>query len=123
MKMAQAMESGGVRLRFSIRSLMIAVAVIAGLLALLTAWTEFLPVLIVVGIPMVGSAGLLACVPPHRPRWRFLILTQMLGWIILGCGWLWRVRPSGSSSNRRDPSDSKGPLARRTMRSGAWDSR
>ena len=89
MKMAQAMERGGVRLRFTIRSLMIAVAVIAGLLALLTAWTEFLPVLIVVGIPMASSAGLLARVPPHRPRWRFLILTLMLGWIILGCGWLW----------------------------------
>jgi hypothetical protein len=89
MKMARAMERGGVRLRFTIRSLMIAVAVIAGLLALLTAWSEFLPVLIVVGIPMASSAGLLARVPPHRPRWRFLILTMMLGWIILGCGWLW----------------------------------
>jgi hypothetical protein len=89
MNMAQAIERSGVRLRFTIRSLMIAVAVIAGLLAVLTAWTEFLPVLIVVGIPMAGSAGLLARVPPHRPRWRFLFLTLMLGWIILGCGWLW----------------------------------
>src|ERR1700722_8785418 len=89
MRMMQARERGGARLRFTIRSQMIAVAVIAGLLALLTAWTEFLPVLIVVGIPLAGSAGLLARVPPHRPRWRFLILTLMLGWIILGCGWLW----------------------------------
>jgi hypothetical protein len=80
---------GMVRLRFTIRSLMITVAVIAGVLAVLTEWTEFLPVFIVVGIPLVGLTGLLARVPSQRPAWRLWIFTVMLGFMILGGGWLW----------------------------------
>ncbi len=80
---------GPVHPRFTIRSLMIAVAAIAGLLSVLTTWREFLPVLILVGLPVVGLTGLLARVPPQRPVWRLWILTVMLGFMILGGGWLW----------------------------------
>ncbi len=89
MPMTQTTEMGSARLRFTIRSLMIAVAAIAGLLAVFTRWAEILPVLIVVGIPLAGLIGLLGGVPPQRPTWRLAILAVMLGWIILGCGWLW----------------------------------
>ena len=77
------------RVRFTIRSLMIAVAAVAGLLAVFTTWSEFLPVLILVGIPLAGLSGLLAQVPPRRSSWRFGILAVMLGLVILGGGWLW----------------------------------
>jgi hypothetical protein len=87
--MENSKEMGPVRPRFTIRSLMIAVAVIAGLLSVLTTWTEFLPVLILVGIPLVGLTGLLVRVPPQRPVWRLWIFTVMLGFVILGGGWLW----------------------------------
>jgi hypothetical protein len=78
-----------VRLRFTIGNLMIAVALVAGLLALFTAWIELLPVAILVGIPLVSLSGLLARVPPHRPGWRFGILLVILGLVILGGGWFW----------------------------------
>ena len=87
--MKDSKEMGPIRPRFTILSLMIAVAVIAGLLSVLTTWREFLPVLILVGIPVVGLAGLLARVPSQRPVWRLWIFTVMLGFVILGGGWLW----------------------------------
>ena len=68
---------------------MIAVAVVAGLLAVLRFRRELLPVLIVVGIPMMGLYDLLAKVPRHRPAWRTWIAAAMLGYIILVAGWLW----------------------------------
>ena len=68
MPMTQTAEMGPTRLRFTIRSLMIAVAPIAGMLAVLTRWKEFLPVLIVVEIPLVSLTGLLARVPHDGPR-------------------------------------------------------
>ena len=77
------------RVRFTIRTLMIAVLAVGGLLALLTVWVDLLPLLILVVIPLIGLSGLLARVPSQRPAWRFGISAVMLGLIILGGGWLW----------------------------------
>jgi len=99
------------RLRFTIRGLMIAVAVVAGILALLTTWRELLPVLILVGIPLSCLSGLLAQVPPQRPGWRFGILAAMLGLVILGGGWLW-ARSVISFFQRQEESVALGALSR-----------
>ena len=77
------------RVQFTIRSVMIAVAVIAGLLAMLRLWREFLPILIVVGIPLTGLYKLLAKVPRNRPEWRTWITAAILGYVVLAAGWLW----------------------------------
>jgi hypothetical protein len=74
--------------KFTIRTLMIAVAALSGLLALLRDWLGLLPLYVVV-IPLAGLNGLRAQVPPQRPSWRFGILVVMLGFTILGVGWLW----------------------------------
>jgi hypothetical protein len=75
--------------RFTIRSLMIGVALVAGLLAVLPFWREALMLALLIGVPLVGLRGLLAQVPRHRPTWRYGIATAMLGFVILGAGWLW----------------------------------
>jgi hypothetical protein len=68
---------------------MIAVAVIAGSLAVVLNHTECLPLLIIVGIPLGGLIGLLRRVPPDRPGWRLGVQAVMLGWLIIAGGWLW----------------------------------
>jgi hypothetical protein len=77
------------RVRFTIRTLMIAVLAVGGLLASLTVWADLLPLFILVVIPLTGLGGLIAQVPPQRPAWRLGISVAMLGLIILGGGWLW----------------------------------
>jgi hypothetical protein len=84
-----AVDMKRARLRFTIGSLMTAVAIVAVLLALFTAWRELLPVAILVGIPLAALSGLLAYVSSQRPEWRFGIQLMMLGLVILGGGWLW----------------------------------
>jgi len=68
---------------------MIAVAVIAGSLAVVLNHEEFLPLLIIVGIPLGGLIGLLRRVPPDQPGWRVGVQAAMLGWLIIAGGWLW----------------------------------
>ncbi len=75
--------------RFTIRGLMIAVAVIAGSLALVVNHSEFFQLLIIVGIPLAGLIGLLLRVPRDRPGWRLGVQAAMLGWLIIAAGWLW----------------------------------
>jgi hypothetical protein len=77
------------RRRLTIRSVMIGVAVIAVMLAAaLKAW-ELLPLLVIAGIPIGGLIGLLREVPANRPGWRIGVRAAMLGWLILGAGWMW----------------------------------
>jgi hypothetical protein len=76
-------------IQFTIRSLMIAVALVAGLLATLLLCPDLLLLLIVVGIPLTGLSGLLARIPAHRPEWRRWIAAVMFGMIVLAVGWIW----------------------------------
>ena len=75
------------RIQFTIRSLMIAVLIVACSLALLKKWPECLLVVVLLGIPLAGLSKLLGKVPPRRTSWRFGISAVMLGLIILGAGW------------------------------------
>jgi hypothetical protein len=68
---------------------MIAVAIVAGLLAVFTAWIQLLPLVIFVGIPLAVLSGLVARVPPQQLSRRFWIQVVIVGWLILGIGWLW----------------------------------
>jgi hypothetical protein len=76
------------RRQFTIRGLMIGIALTAGLLGLALNHSELLPPVIVVGIPLAGLIGLLRRVPTDRPGWRLGVHAAMLGWLILGAGWL-----------------------------------
>ena len=75
--------------RFTIRSLMIALMAVAVCLAVFRARHDLLLVFVLVIIPLVGLIGLWAQVSPQRVSWRLGILSAMLGLIILGMGWLW----------------------------------
>jgi hypothetical protein len=77
------------RRQFTIRGLMIAVAVIAGTLGLALNQAELVPLLIIVGIPLGGLIGLPRRVPTDRPGWRIGVRAAMLGWVILAGGALW----------------------------------
>jgi hypothetical protein len=63
--------------------------VLSVVFAMLRDWRVFLPIFVLVVIPLAGLFGLLAQVPPERPSWRFGISAVMLGLIILGVGWFW----------------------------------
>jgi hypothetical protein len=76
-------------MRFKIRSLMIAVGAVGGLLALLRDWSALVPVFVLVVMPLAGLTGLRNQVPAQRPSWRFGVSAVMLGLIILGAGWFW----------------------------------
>ncbi len=75
------------RIQFTIRSLMIAVLIVACTLAMLKKWPESLLVVVLLGIPLGGLSKLLGKIPPRRTSWRFGISAVMLGLIILGAGW------------------------------------
>jgi hypothetical protein len=75
--------------KFTIRSLMIAVMAAAVCFAVLRAGRDFLLVSVLVLIPLLGLIGIWTQVPPQRVSWQFGILAAMLGLIILGMGWLW----------------------------------
>jgi hypothetical protein len=77
------------RVRLTIRTLMIGVLAVGGLLALLREWPDLLPVFVLVVIPLAGLIGLRTQVPPQRPPWRFGISAALFGLIILGAGWFW----------------------------------
>jgi hypothetical protein len=77
------------RIQFSIRSLMIAVLVVACALALLKQGLECLVALILLGIPLSVLNILLGKVPRRNSAGRFGISAGMLGLIILGLGWFW----------------------------------
>jgi hypothetical protein len=77
------------RRQFTIRGLMIAVAVIAVSLAVALNHWELLPLLLIAGIPVGGLIGLLRRVPRDRPGWRIGVRAAMLGWLMLGGGWFW----------------------------------
>ncbi len=68
---------------------MIAVAVIAVSLAVALNHWELLPLFVIAGIPVGGLIGLLRRVPPDRLGWRIGVRAAMLGWLMLGGGWLW----------------------------------
>ena len=77
------------RFNFTIRTLMITVVALGVLFAMLRDWRDFLPVFVLVVVPLAGLYGLRSRVPPDRPSWRFGVSAVMLGLIILGAGWLW----------------------------------
>ncbi len=52
-------------------------------------WRDFLPVSVLVLVPLAGLYGLRSQVPPQRPTWRFGVSAVMLGLIILGASWFW----------------------------------
>jgi hypothetical protein len=79
----------GCGVQFTIRSLMIGVLAVAGLLGLARVRPDLLPVVMLVGIPIVALVERLAHVPPHRPAWRVWIWAAVVGFVILGGGWLW----------------------------------
>ena len=76
-------------MKFTIRTLLITVMVLGVGFAVLRDWPVFLPIFVLVVIPLGGLTGLRAQVPPERPSWRFGISAVMLGLIILGVGWFW----------------------------------
>jgi hypothetical protein len=75
--------------QFTIRSVMIAILGVAGLLGLARVRPELLPVVIFVAIPVVALTERLVHVPPHRPGWRVWIAAAIGGFAILGAGWFW----------------------------------
>ena len=75
------------RLQFSIRSLMIAVVVVACTLALLKKGPESLLVVLLLGTPLAVLSVVLARVPKRCSGQRFGISALMLGLIFLGAGW------------------------------------
>ena len=74
------------RIQFTIKSLMIAVLIVACSLALFQKGPECVLVIVLLGIPLAGSSKLMGKVPPRRTSWRFGISAVMLGLIILGGG-------------------------------------
>ena len=79
--------------QFTIRSLMIAVFALAGLLGLARVRPDLIPVATLVGIPTVALTERLTHVPRHPPTWRLWIAAGILGLVIIGGGWLWAVWP------------------------------
>jgi hypothetical protein len=77
--------------RFTIRTVMCLVAVVAGLLALAPVWSDALLVLVVLGVPFGSLCDLLKKVPGNRLSWRRWIQAAMIGAMILLGGWLWAV--------------------------------
>lgn len=75
------------RVQFTIRSLMIAVLVIACALALLKKWPEVLAVVVLLGLPLYALSVLFGKVPRGRSAWRFALSVAMLSLIVLGTGW------------------------------------
>jgi hypothetical protein len=75
------------RVQFTIRSLMIAVLVVACALALLKQWPEVLVVLVLLGLPLYGLSVLFGKTPRQRSARRFGMAVVMLSLIVLGTGW------------------------------------
>jgi hypothetical protein len=94
------------RVQFTIRSLMIAVLVVACALALLKKWPEVLAVLVLLGLPLYGLSVLFRKIPRQRSARRFGMSVVMLSLIMLGTGWLsarsliWFVQWQYGSSTR-----------------------
>jgi hypothetical protein len=76
------------RLRFTIRALMIAVLAVGVLMAMLKQWRDFLSFFVAVLVPLTGLIGLWVRVSPQRPSLRYVISAGMIGFVILGIGWL-----------------------------------
>jgi hypothetical protein len=75
------------RIQFTIRTLMIAVLVVACGLAFLKRWPEGLVVLVLLGLPLYGLSVIFGKIPRGRSAWRFGMSVVMLSVIILGTGW------------------------------------
>ena len=75
-------------LRFTIRTLIIAIMAVGVLMAMRTAWNDLLFFSVLILVPLAGLVGLWSRVPQERPSWRHWISVAMVGWIILGSGWL-----------------------------------
>jgi hypothetical protein len=94
------------RVQFTIRSLMIAVLVVACALALLKQWPEVLVVLVLLGLPLYGLSVLFGKTSRQRSARRFGMAVVMLSLIMLGAGWfsarmlIWLYRwQSGSTGH------------------------
>ena len=74
--------------RFTIRVLMIAIMAVGVALAILREWRGFLPFAL---FALVSFGGLVAIRPQVAPppSWRYEVPAGLLGWGILGAGWLW----------------------------------
>ena len=75
------------RVRFTIRSMMIVVLIVACALGLLRRWPEGLLVLVLLGVPLFVLSILFRKVPRRRSAWRFGMSLAMLSVIVLGTGW------------------------------------
>ena len=76
------------RAQFTIRSLMIAVLIVACALGLLRGSPEGLAVLVLLGLPLLGLSILFGKTPRRRSARRFGMAVVMLSLIMLGTGWL-----------------------------------
>jgi hypothetical protein len=76
------------RAQFTIRSLMIAVMIVAFALGLLKRWPEGLLVTVLLGGPLFVLSVLFGKVPRRRSARRFGMSVAMLSLILLGTGWL-----------------------------------
>ena len=76
------------RVRFTIRALMIAIMAVGVGVALLREWRDLLPFSSIVLLPIGGLAALRTQVAPP-PSWRHEVPAGLMGWGILGAGWLW----------------------------------
>jgi hypothetical protein len=89
------------RVQFTIRTLMIAVCVMACALAFLKRWPEGLAVLLLLGLPLYGLSVLFGKIPQRRSAWRFSMCVAMLSVIMLGMGWfsarvlIWMIQWQG----------------------------
>src|SRR5262249_20411766 len=75
------------RVQFTIRTLMIAVVVVACGLAFLKQWPEGLAVLVLLALPLYGLSRLLGKIPERFSAWRLGMCVAMLSVIMLGVGW------------------------------------
>jgi hypothetical protein len=75
------------RAQFTIRSLMIAVLIVACALGLLRRWPEGLLVIVLLGVPLFALSILFGKVPRRRSARRFGMSVAMLSLIVLGTGW------------------------------------
>lgn len=91
----------GSRAQFTIRSLMIAVAGVAVVLAMWRVWLVLLVVLSVIAGPLWVVVFVLARVPWREISWRSVIVNVMAGSFILAAGWLW-ARSAISSFRRSE---------------------
>jgi hypothetical protein len=91
----------GSRAQFTIRSLMIAVAGVAVVLAMWRVWLVLLVVLSVIAGPLWVVVFVLARVPWREISWRSVIVNVMAGSFILAAGWLW-ARAALSSFRRSE---------------------